>query len=595
MSAGFEYRSLRRCEGMGVLVEIQTKLRTIFSKFVLSGGGILNALRLYRYVSWFLTSLFYFLGPPVSSWLFKLGVVCSLFLGGIFAHRLYSTLAGKSPRFIRALAALETLGIALLLPSTGGIRSPFVWYAVNPIAMSAAEASLFWCCAILGEFLILAFTLGQVWGWAAEAPVATPFEHPYLVLILVLLTLGIRLLAGLVNRFHHQAQLLERQRAELERSWELLSTFYRLIEMISAHDNVSGVLDVFAQYSKRLLNAEKVTIWLPPSDLFSKGGVWATAGPAELYPEERAAKDLELVWLDLQRDPRLIERDIMVDYDRKIGVVYLPVHSPSRWYGILIAVFALASGEGSLDRRNLEFFSDFLAVALERCHLAEIYAQLLLAEEQNRIAAEIHDGVAQYLFNISCGCHLLKEKWANLSPEAARQHLDLLAKTAQQAAQELRHSIYRLSPHRQGKEVFVEGVNRYLEELSKMNGINVKLNVEGSEEVLSPALRKAFYRIIREACGNAIRHGACRSLRVKLYMSPKFSTVEIEDDGCGWQPSKNGESGATQGLGIWSMQRLAASFDGEMEIKSTPGKGTIVRCTVPKAGNVRNVLREVEE
>lgn len=586
------------CVKMGRLAERFAALRARFhaacAKLISGDGNFLGAFRLYRYSSWFLTSVFYLLGPPPSSNWFKLGVVASLFLAGVLAQRLYATLEGKDPRCIRTLAALETLGIAFLLPFTGGLKSPFVWYAVNPIAVAAAEAPLIWCSAILTEFLLLAFTLSRFWvrSRATTSYPAVFAEHSYLLLIFLLLTLGVRLLADLVKRSRYQAQLLEEQRAELERSWELLSTFYRLIEAASMRDNVAAGLELFAQYSRLLLKAEKVAILIPEesSPVQNQGRLWAAAGSPDLYPQETAADELEFVWLDLKRAPRLLTRKLETESERTfpLKAVYLPVRSSACWYGLFVAVFPEGRAEGC--RRDFEFLTDFLAVAIERCRLEELNAQLLVAEEQNRIAAEIHDGVAQYLFNIACGCHLLREKWGSLSHEAVRQQLDLLAQTAQRAAQELRTSIYRLSPRRQGREVFVEGVNRYLEELGRMSGVQVNLEVAGDEEVLSPALRKAFYRIIREACGNAVRHGNCRHIGVRLDLSPKRSSLEIEDDGCGWQPEDYCNAGA-QGMGIWNMKHLAASFDGELEITSQPGKGTLVRCTVPKAGPAET-LRE---
>lgn len=548
----------------------------------LGGGSILTALGVYRYSSWLLTSIFYLLGPPPASYWFKLGVVLSLFLAGMLAHRLGLATAGKNPGFLRTLTTLETLGIACLLLPTGGLESPFVWYAINPIAIAAAELSLPWCWGVLSGFLLTALVLTRPAGALAGALHHSLAQNSYLLLIFLLLTLGVQLLARLVKQARCQARLLEQQRAELERSWELLSTFYRLIEVVSARDGVQEVADLFAHYSRALVEADKVLIWLPAEAERQERDIWATAGPANLYSQGDAGRDLALLWPDLQQDGALLEKQIASPDAGKARVVYLPVRSANRWHGVFVAVFQHRGSAANPNRHNLRFLADFMAVALERCRWEDLSRKLLLAEEQNRIAGEIHDGVAQYLFNITCGCHLLREKWRSMDSEAVRQQLGLLAETAHRAAQELRTSIYQLSPRRQGKEIFVEGVNTYLEELAAMNGIRVNLDVEGSEEVLSPALRKAFYRIIREACGNALRHGGCRSLQVRLRMAPSRSVLEIEDDGSGWQPGSSA-GGSDQGLGIWNMRNLALSFDGELEIESTPGRGTVVRCTVPKA------------
>lgn len=546
-------------------------------------GGVPAALGVYRLISWFLTSLFYFLGPPLASRPFKPGVVLSLFLEGAIAYRLYLEARRNHPAAIKALVSLETLGVAGLLLPTGGLDSPFIWYAVNPIVTAAAELAFPWCWGILGGFLAAVVVLPRLWPPPPEA--AGSFDlapHSHLLLVLALLTLGTQLLARLVRQAERQAALLEEQRSDLERSLGLITSLYRLVEFVSARNNVQEVLGLLAEYARKLSGAAEVIVWLDPAALSQKEKGWTVAGPEALYSPEEWARDREHLWPELKQAKEPAERTVTLAGNREGRAVYFPIWSPVRAHGILVALYLNPAAVGGVSYHMLKFLSDFIAVALERCYVEELNNQLLVAEEQNRIAGEIHDGVAQYLFTIACGCHALQEKWLTLSPEIVRQRLDLLARTAHQAAQELRISIYRLSPRRQGKEVFSEGVNAYLEELAALNGVRINFQVEGSEEVLSPALRTAFYRIIREACGNAIRHGRCRSLSVSLMLDPVRSELKVEDDGCGFRPELVKGKGPVAGLGLLNMRHLAASFGGELNIESMPGRGTRLHCMVPK-------------
>jgi NarL family two-component system sensor histidine kinase LiaS len=552
-----------------------------------SGDGVAAAIGIYRFASWFLTSSFYLFGPPPAPIVFKLGVVLSLFLAGLLAHVLYLRVDGKDG-ITKILAAVETLGIVILLLPTGGRNSPFIWYAINPILVAAVELPLPWCWTIVLELFAATAGLTLLRGGNP----ATLFQdgHLYLLMIFLLLTLGVQLLARLVQKAYQQARELEMQRAELEHSWNLLSTLYRLVEVVSGREGVDEVLQLLASYSLDLTGAHKVIIWL--GDAGDEAGEhWAVAGALDLYPEKEWKADFRRLWHELERNRTLQEGSIPVGTSQSARAVYLPVRSATKCHGVFCAVYEPGADAVGVNQYTTKFFADFTAVAVERARLEELNGQLLLAEEQNRIAGEIHDGVAQYLFSIACGCHSLREKWQSMDTAAVEEQLVFLARTASRAAQELRASIYRLSPRKQGREVFVERVKTFLNELAVLNGITTHLDVEGSEEVLSPALRKAFYRIIQEACSNSVRHGACCSVHVRLCLAPARSILEVQDDGRGWCPELAAKPGGC-GLGLKNMQHLASCFDGELEIESVLGRGTVVRCTVPRAGGARGTVKE---
>ena len=170
----------------------------------------------------------------------------------------------------------------------------------------------------------------------------------------------------------------------------------------------------------------------------------------------------------------------------------------------------------------------------------------------------------------------------NISMKVIREQFKLIEATAGRASQELRASIYQLSPYKRGEAIFLDKLASFLDELGRLNGIHVDLEAEGSEEVLSPALRKGLYRIVREASSNALRHGKCSSLHVSLSMSPVQTILEIRDNGCGYQAYNHIPAAAHGGLGIQNMQHLATRFNGAMEIHSQLGQGTLIRCSFPK-------------
>ena len=191
------------------------------------------------------------------------------------------------------------------------------------------------------------------------------------------------------------------------------------------------------------------------------------------------------------------------------------------------------SNESSL--QSLQFLAELGTIVIERRQLEDLSSRLKVAEEQNRIANEIHDGVCQYLFGLSCGLHSLSTRNSYLQEKRVQQEFDLLKRTANQASRELRDSIYRISPAKRGEQFFISGVDSFLNDQAALNEIRITFTPVGSEDAVSPALRKALYRIIREATSNAIRHGKADDIGISLEMAPHKVTLDIWDNGQGFR------------------------------------------------------------
>ena len=90
----------------------------------------------YRNASWALTSIFYLTSKPYNVLFYKIGVILSLLIFSLFVNSLYKKIENDK-QALGKLVLIETVGIELLLIPTGGLTSPFIWYALNPILVSA--------------------------------------------------------------------------------------------------------------------------------------------------------------------------------------------------------------------------------------------------------------------------------------------------------------------------------------------------------------------------------------------------------------------------------------------------------------------------
>jgi signal transduction histidine kinase len=117
----------------------------------------------------------------------------------------------------------------------------------------------------------------------------------------------------------------------------------------------------------------------------------------------------------------------------------------------------------------------------------------------------------------------------------------------------------------------------------KDKNIRCYLNMsELVEERISPEMQITLFRIIQETTMNIARHSEAENVFINIRMNKNKFTMIIEDDGVGFDPASALENLQTgRGLGIRGMKERATQVNGELNICSTVGEGTIVQCSVP--------------
>jgi signal transduction histidine kinase len=185
-----------------------------------------------------------------------------------------------------------------------------------------------------------------------------------------------------------------------------------------------------------------------------------------------------------------------------------------------------------------------------------------VAEERARVAREIHDGLAQYLFAVSTHASMI-EAGAPLEEAVPR-----LKEAALLAQQEARFAILALSSA-SGTAPFDAALRRYVDVLTADGGLEVDLEVDGTIR-LAPDEQIEIFRIVQEGLANVRKHANATRAEVTIGMrtfGERF--VTISDDGDGFD---GGEEAAGQGLK--NMRARAESIEGGFSLRSTPGRGT---------------------
>lgn len=213
----------------------------------------------------------------------------------------------------------------------------------------------------------------------------------------------------------------------------------------------------------------------------------------------------------------------------------------------------------------------------------QIELKHLLIEERNRISEELHDRVSAQLFSIVYAIDSLRHGWNDIEEERKLDQLLEIQKAAASASRELRAAIYRLSSQHNGRASWIGAVELLLSSQAKLNGVRIRFQGPETDCRLSVRHQNVLYRIISEGVSNAIRHGACSIVDVKLALDPDFVKLTIADNGTGFDLLPRDSDKFDSGFGIRNMRELAVSLAGRFEIESRRGRGTRIRVWLPLA------------
>ena len=193
-----------------------------------------------------------------------------------------------------------------------------------------------------------------------------------------------------------------------------------------------------------------------------------------------------------------------------------------------------------------------------------------VADERARVAREIHDGLAQYLFAISTQVSMLE------SGAPLEQVLPRLKQASTAAQQEARFAVLALSSAG-GSARFDSALRRYVEVLTADGELDVELDVDPQVR-LAPDEQIEVFRIVQEGLGNARRHSGAGHVEVSISQQGGRRVVSVSDDGIGFD-----EADAASGQGVANMRLRAQAIDGHLSLKSAPGRGTAIEVVLRAA------------
>lgn len=254
----------------------------------------------------------------------------------------------------------------------------------------------------------------------------------------------------------------------------------------------------------------------------------------------------------------------------------LPMNAPDHLVGVL-TVFRQQQrpfSEGDLDL--LASVADQIGATIESARLRRDNERLVVLEERNRLARELHDSVTQSLYSLTIFAEVNKRFAQAQDYEEVARYADRIAETAENTLKEMRLLLHNLRPSSLQEAGFVGALQQRLDSVEKRAGISTRLIVADGI-TLSPPVEEALFHIAEEALNNALKHACATAVVVQVSQNAQQLCLTIRDNGRGFNPNQLADQG---GLGLASMRERAALLQGELMIESVEKEGTAVSVTL---------------
>ncbi len=260
-----------------------------------------------------------------------------------------------------------------------------------------------------------------------------------------------------------------------------------------------------------------------------------------------------------------------------IGIVIVELYEVSLW-GVVAFIAPLVFA------RQMFFRTMALEEATEELKDRERVLRALsnrMAEERQderlRIAAYLHDDLAQTLFQLTLRLEMAKKRLSQGDIEAVSKDLDQIAEIKQRTGDMVRSLVRDLHHAPIGRAGLPDALESMAAEMTQ--GTQVRTKVEVVNVPLPPPIQLLIYQIAREAVMNSMKHADPRHITISLWQTGDGVDLTVADDGKGFdtkQPQPEGHFGSVM------MRERAIVTGGSFSVESEPGRGTSVTAHFPE-------------
>lgn len=238
-----------------------------------------------------------------------------------------------------------------------------------------------------------------------------------------------------------------------------------------------------------------------------------------------------------------------------------------------------------LEKSNLLLQKEISDRQASQAQVIEQQRALAIMDERMRFSRNLHDGLGQVLSSITLQTVAAQNLLKQSEFSQANENLERVIGLSREASADLRNLILWLREPQKPAAGLISSLENLLQEFSAQSGVQVHLSLPSEHPlpVLATDVETQLLKIIQEALVNVRKYAQARQVEI-LFSSVKHSVqVTIQDDGVGFNLDRP-FSPANRHFGLAMMRERVEMIGGRLEVRSAPGKGTIIMITIPGDG-----------
>jgi signal transduction histidine kinase len=200
-----------------------------------------------------------------------------------------------------------------------------------------------------------------------------------------------------------------------------------------------------------------------------------------------------------------------------------------------------------------------------------------------RLGFDLHDGPLQELVALADDLRRARDQVASVLDDQHRSAVrgrfdDLEARlgSLDRGLRDIAHSVRATSAVEQPLEY---ALRNEVDALGRTGGVDAELAVDGDVASLTDSQKIALFRVVQESLCNIRKHSGATRASVRVRAVAGYVSLEVSDNGCGFSMESVKSKGRLGLAGVVERVRL---LGGDVEIESGPGRGVLVRATLPR-------------
>lgn len=263
------------------------------------------------------------------------------------------------------------------------------------------------------------------------------------------------------------------------------------------------------------------------------------------------------------------------------SLVYFPLIVNDELVGMFVAGKSRNAGFFPEDVQSLATFSNQLANVVKTRILISEQEKRMILEERNRIAREIHDGIAQTLAGVIFQLESAQKKYRD-KPKDMQQVVEKSIKDLRGSLGEVRYSIYALKPYPTQQLGLKQAIASKIKSLRQEYELDITYHERGHARALSFSKERVIFDTLQESLQNIVKHAQAKKADVLLSYQSEHVLLRVKDNGVGFSLFESMVKTKNEPhYGILHMNEQADQLGATLQIDSSVGKGTEITLLIP--------------